>query len=342
MSYSFFQGIFEENLQKSKARQTYRGFYVYAIDATDFDLPASNKIIGAGYRGSTWSSGELETYYPKMYSVIAYDVVNDLIRDFSYSTAPLETRMAREMNASFEKNSICIYDRLYCGYPLFTAHEEAGNYYLVRCRNKGKTNAKPVKQFIEGKSREAEVVWHQRLNLGLGKGVGLNVRLVKLRNPRTKQDEIFATNLPIEKFTRVELGKLYRRRWDIELAFRDLKQRLKIGQWHSKSINGILQEIYTLLWFTNAVKSQLRSVDCNLLEADYKKSNFKMCAQIILENIGLLIRGKISKLRDLLELWIRRTSEKRKRLSRRYDRTLRRSAQTHNFNNQVPRRPKMA
>jgi len=44
-----------------------------------------------------------------------------------------------------------------------------------------------------------------------------------------------------------EIAKLYRERWNIEVLFRWLKTFLKMGHWLSRSINGVLIQIYTAL-----------------------------------------------------------------------------------------------
>ena len=344
VSFKFFKEIYEGDLKRQhKSRRMYRGFYVYAVDGTDLELPATQDVISEGYRGSAWNK-ELETYYPRMYTVHAYDVVNEVVRDFKFSNRKYELRMALDMVKDFERNSIAIYDRLYCGYTLIAAHKRAKNYFLVRARAYDATAPKPVKTFLASNKREMETHWYQRLNLGLGPGEGIKVRLIKIRNPRTKEDSVFVTNLPKDQFTAEELSALYRRRWEVETSFRDLTSTFKMGQWHSKKMNGILQEIYALLWFVNAVKMQmnrLKTESVDLLETKYTKAKFKLCAALVLQNIALLIRKQIKQLVEKLDLWIRRTRERRERLGRNYPRVTHASAQTYPLANQVRRRPKL-
>jgi IS4 transposase len=69
---------------------------------------------------------------------------------------------------------------------------------------------------------------HTKTKLANGmKNPSFGVRLIKVRNLRTKKDLVFATNLPSKLFTDAEISTLYQRRWQIETSFRDLTHTLK-------------------------------------------------------------------------------------------------------------------
>jgi IS4 transposase len=48
--------------------------------------------------------------------------------------------------------------------------------------------------------------------------------------------------------------KLYRLRWQVETSFLELTAITRSEQWHSKSYNGIMQELYALMWLINATR----------------------------------------------------------------------------------------
>jgi hypothetical protein len=166
------------------------------------------------------------------------------------------------------------------------------------------------------------------------------VRLIKVRHPKTKELEVFATNAARGLFSRLELQDLYTKRWSIEGSFRDLVSTLKMDQWHSKNLNGILQEIYCLLWLVNAVKSQLldwQDPEEKLLDKEYRRANFKLAMSLVADNFGLLLK-KRKVLIGLLEACLRRTRERRRHNSRRYPRAVRAYGTGFNVINKVPRR----
>lgn len=337
VSYEFFEEIFNDDLDThNESRELYRGFHIYAIDGDQFDLPRSEDLLAKGLHGYP-SSKTKETHYLKMYTTQTLDVVNGTIRNFEFSSNQDEVHLAQLMVQKYEKNSISIYDRLHCGYDLFRAHEENENFFIVRARcdvkeGKGRGVKSEVRDFAKSLARSKEVIW--RIQPGERRiSPDLKVRLVKIKNPRSKQDMVFVTNLSASQFSAKEIGKLYRRRWEIETSFKELTCTLKIGQWHSKNLNGILQEIFALLWLVNATRRQLK-IARELLASEYEKSNFKLIVGLVVENICLLLMKKYDDFFLLINHWANRTVERRRRDARSYARVVKhrgREYPTHNL-----------
>jgi len=70
-------------------------------------------------------------------------------------------------------------------------------------------------------------------------------RLVEVIDTETDERLYFITN--ITKLTAVQIAEIYRRRWDIEVFFRFIKQELNIKHLLSHSTNGIEVQIYVTL-----------------------------------------------------------------------------------------------
>ncbi len=339
VSFEFFREVFQESLkQLEPMRRKFRGFHIYAIDGDSLDLPASADVLKNKYRGYPTSRGR-ETHFPKMYAVHCLDVINGSIREFGYSETQAEVHIARQMVSRLEENSITLYDRLHCGYGVIFAHTEANNYFVVRARTSGPGIKSEIREFRDTSKRSDIMLWHA---MHLRRQYpGLAVRLVKVKNPRSGEDLIFVTNLSKDQFSDLEIAKLYLRRWDIEGSFRDLTTTLKMHQWHSKKLNGILQEIFALLWLTNAVRAECNRYikhAKNWFCDRYEKSNFKLCTEIVIENLDLLIFKKRTEFYRILEYWIRRSTEKRRRLSRSYPRVVKQRGREYTQANVVPRR----
>jgi hypothetical protein len=340
VSYKFFSDIYQEGLAGFKrSRRTFKGFYVYSIDGSDLDLPASEDVLKSGYRG-VGCTKDSETHYPKMQVGHAYDVLNGLVCGFNFSSKMSEMAVTSDFAENFERKSIAIYDRYYCGYPVFKRHMNAGNYFLVRTQTTGQNVPSCLRDFLKSARSDQEVTWRTKKRW---KASNLKLRLIKVRHPRTKEISVFITNVSQRIFSRLELERLYLKRWEIETSFKDLVDTLKMDQWHSQNVNGILQEIFCLLWATNAIKMQVYShCDEDILKETYRKPNFKLCMELLIRYVDLLVRNKVSRFADLLDLWLRRTSETRKRRSRSYPRAVKRYGTGFSTNSQVPRRPKCA
>lgn len=323
VNWRFFKDHFREAFQAFD-RKTFRGFYVYAIDGDIWNLPASEDILNNKFRGARFPNNK-ETHYPKMYTVSAVDVVNGILRDFRFHQGQCEVLFAREMIKKFEKNSLTIYDRLHGTYASMKNHEDAGNYFLIRARVGGDTTQSQLREFRDSNAKSKTIIF--RPPRGSGKEfTPVRIRLIKTKNPRTKEILIFMTNLPESSFKKKEIGQLYLRRWDIETTFKDLSHTLKMGQWHSQSLNGILQEIYALFWFYNAAQAQCLGV---VKRADdwlgkiYEKTNLKLCAKFFIDHVEMLLNGQVREFHECLHLILKRVAERRVRLRRSYPRAVR-------------------
>lgn len=340
VSYKFFEEIYLQDLERfKKSRRTFKGYSIYSVDGSDLDLPASEDVIGSGYRG-VGCTKDSETHYPKMQVAHAYDVLNGLVCGFNFSTQMSERLVTKDFAAQFERKSVAIYDRYHCGYPVFEQHIRARNFFLIRSMTQGKSVPSCVREFLKSKRSDQEAIWKTKKKW---KAPDLKLRLIKVRHPKTKEISVFVTNIPQKIFTRLDLERMYLKRWEVETSFKDLTDTLKIDQWHSQKVNGLLQEIFCLLWVTNAVKMQIYGYSCeDILEQTYRKPNFKMCINLMMQNLKLLVRNKTSRFTDILDLWMRRTSETRRRRSRSYPRVVKRYGTGFSTKSQVPRRPKCA
>jgi hypothetical protein len=347
ISYKFFESIFREDLKSNESKRiTYKGFHLYAIDGDQLELPASQEILNHGYRGYP-SREQQETHYPKMYTTQVLDICNGSIRDFFYSTEQSEVYHARANALRLEPNSISIYDRLHCGYETFQAHISAENYFIVRARMR-ETPEKSTKginglieKFCNSNDRERWVDWRAK-NGELRKKADAHVRLVKARNSKTKQDYVFITNLPEKIFPAAEIARLYRKRWEIETSFKDVTFTLKLGQWHSKKLNGVLQEIFAMLWLVNSVRRQMGMTVLswvpNLKNRRYTKTNFKLSVACIVNHLELLVKRKYREFLRIIEYWMLRMNEVRIRDSRSYARVVKHRGREYKQGNMVPRR----
>jgi len=356
VSYEFFEEVFRNDLREQESkRPTYNGFHIYAIDGDQLDLPRSSDVVSYDFVGYP-SSLARETHYPKMYTTQAFDVLSGEVREFHFSNKQDEVRLARQMTKALEPNSIAIYDRLHCSYDTFLSHHEAGNFFIVRARNTVSSVTKGkglgvgvhvgVREFTKSLSRSKIITWRAKPGERKKKPVDLQVRLVKVKNPKTKKHYVFCTNLPEEKISNQMIGELYRKRWEIETSFRNLTCTLKMSQFHSKKMNGILQEIFALLWLANSVKRQmnanikLTSSIC-ISAKEYKKSNFKLTVDCVMDSIGLLVMNKWRKFQEVVSYLIQRTLETRTRDSRSYERCVKHRGREYKQRNLVPRRPRL-
>jgi len=328
ISFRFFRDIFEEQIEQfEEERPTYKGFHIYGVDGDQMSLPAASEILEHGYRGYP-SPGKKETYFPRMYVTHAVDVMSGVSKAIRYSPHNDEHPFACRLARSYEKNSITLYDRLHLSAELIRAHHQAGNHFVVRCR-RGATFSE-VKTFF--RSHQRNLVFEMD---------GIPVRLVKVRNPKTDHDAVFATSLPVGFLRNREIRQLYGYRWTCETTFRDFTSTLKAEQWHAKTLNGILQEFYAALWLMNFAKIEIfrrTKPQKDFMCVTYKKPNFKLIVDFLRDHFAQALIHVSRAFESRLDFLIQRTMEQRKHLQRSYPRQLREASTRYPLNSLVKRR----
>ncbi|MBK8203415.1 MAG: hypothetical protein IPK68_14165 [Bdellovibrionales bacterium] len=149
------------------------------------------------------------------------------------------------------------------------------------------------------------------------------------------------TNLERSRFRNKEINDLYALRWEAETANRDMTHTLKMEQWHSHFLNGILQEIYTILWLMNQARVQMAQVlrkRCSLDQLfDYTKSNFKLIVDFILDSLEDLTMKRHRRISRRLRYLLKVSTEHRKRRSRSYPRQVKKTRKIYPSASTVPR-----
>ena len=323
ISYEFFKDFFWDiNERSNKLRKTWNGLYVYAVDGIQLTLPRSDDIIEAGHSGRKVSK-YLESYMPKMFSTMTYDILNGTVKDIRENPTLNEIADAESMIENFEDNSLTIYDRLYCCRKLILKHNDRHSYFLFRL----KTNMfKEMRPIIKRKQKRMTVVID-----------GVTIHVIKIFNHSTQEWGYFCSNLPLRLVTEKTITKMYGLRWEVENSFRDFTQTIRLEQWHSKFINGIRQELYVALVLYNFVKLKILSrfdtaKEC--MKDVYRKPNFKLLFGWITSRLYKIFKGIRNVMNDFDELLVR-SLEKRKRRSRSYKREIKSPQSPFPYNNTV-------
>jgi Transposase DDE domain len=324
ISYEFFKDILDKLVADfDDLRFKYQGLKIYAVDGLQLHLPRTKDLKKHGYRGRA-VSGYLDSYGLCMYLCHAYDVLSGVTKEFRFSPWNDEITHAKNMVKHFGKQSLALYDRLYISGKMILAHHRADNYFLMRAK---RGSFKVVEAFYQSHSQRPVTVIIE----------GVTVRLFKAINPKTGKKDVFVTNLPWKWLHAGIIQRLYRCRWECETSFKDLCDTMKMEQWHSKSLNGILQELYATFWLKNFTRIQIakksRKPKITLCD-QYEKPNFKLILDWMKTKLKRLLNRSINCLRQLKTL-IKLSTEKRVHYKRSYPRQLRCAASPYPYNNTI-------
>jgi hypothetical protein len=331
ISYRFYEDAYHDQVKAvSSSLPRFRGFTIFATDGDQLELPAEQDVLDHGYRGYPCKDGK-ETHYPRMYYTAKTEVFSGIVVDVDYSSQNQECQAAVKMAKKTESSSVTLYDRLHFSIALARAHEDSKSYYVARCKG-GDRVLLELQELLQKKRRAKRVLID-----------GLWIRFLRLKNPKTGEWMVLATNLPRQLFKPRELQWLYWRRYEIEGVFRDLTSNHSLGIWHSKKMNGILQEFFLHFWVHNAARFQVLAaggIDAPKEEVTmkYRRPNFKLIREHFMTNIRLLVERKLEQFKREMAFLVKRSMETREWLSRTAPRQTKYTRNTYPSASLVPRR----
>ena len=239
------------------AQTRWRGMRLFGVDGTSIRGPDSEEnLMHFGRPGSHRS----EAAYPHVRDVAAMDLAQRLI--YSVKIGPLavdERIMARSLIEEMPQDCLCLMDRGLMGYRNFCRLTDfsAGKNYLCRVRTATDFTAEKVlpdgtviatlKPSSKVRNEEPEI---QR---------ELRVRIIDYKVENHTPIRLFTSLLDHVKFSGRDLAILYHERWEIELAFDELKTDMlnRTEALRSQSVPGAEQEVWSMLLTYNLVRREM-------------------------------------------------------------------------------------
>ena len=148
----------------------------------------------------------------------------------------------------FPKNTIIVEDRGYFDFSLMMNRVSADNVFVTRIKTN--TVYETVKELDLPDCKNEHIVKDEIIRLTSPKAIecGIskqNLRLVHVyKEDENKIIEIITNQLDWDAFT---ISELYKKRWDIELFFKAIKQNLQIKSFVGTSENAVKSQIYIAL-----------------------------------------------------------------------------------------------
>ncbi len=142
----------------------------------------------------------------------------------------------------FDPDDLLIFDRAYLDYAWLYRLHQGGVWFVTRL----KTNS--CYEVVQNQVAAGPVLADQEIRLSSPQGQARYpelLRRVHYQDPETGKEYVFLTNRL--DLSALEVAELYRRRWQIELFFKWIKQNLKIKAFYGTSKNAVLIQIWTAL-----------------------------------------------------------------------------------------------
>ncbi len=148
----------------------------------------------------------------------------------------------------FSKNTIIVEDRAYFDFTLMLSRIEAENIFVTRIKEN--TIYKSIKELELPEGTDQNILKDEIIILNSDKAIQTGINTIKLRlvhvykEDENKVIEIITNQLDWQAAT---ISQLYKKRWDIELFFKAIKQNLQIKAFLGTSENAVKSQIYIAL-----------------------------------------------------------------------------------------------
>lgn len=282
--------------------QTIKGYIVMAIDGMKIEVPDSEELreaygVSVGQEGQRTSARALTS--------CIYDVVNNWVIDaqidkYKASERELAKKHIEEMyNILHEEidvsKIIIIFDRGYVSLEMINFLEELGIKYLFRMDKKkyakevGAMKTVDEEINIEITEKRLRDIKDIEVQEQLKKKGNIVSRVVKYEL-ETKEIEILITNIAKEEFTTEEIGKMYFRRWNIELAYNIAKNKLEIQNFSGHSQIVVEQEFYAQMLMMNLAEDFKKDANSEINKT--RKNGYKYDYQVNMNTLIGLLREK--------------------------------------------------
>lgn len=218
-----------------------KGYRVFAVDGTKVQVTRSDELFDAlGWHASG--------YNPQMLLSVLYNVVSKVPHDLRVApTHASERDELRAMMGSLCQGDILVLDRGYPAFDLVTELMQQRTHFLIRLPSE---TFPAVKAFVEEGRRDGWVTISPPRRL-LSTHGALRARVVVMPGVDLKP-VVFLTDLEETEFSWAEIGELYHMRWEAEELYKLEKGKyLGQGQFHSKTLDGLKQEVYAFALFVS-------------------------------------------------------------------------------------------
>lgn len=235
----------------------WRGMRLFGVDGTSMRVPDSDENLSHFGRPGSHRS---EAAYPHVRVVAAMDLGQRLV--YSAKTGPLaqgERTMAASLLEDLPSDSLCLTDRglaSYMNFPRMSAPSSRKNY-LCRVRSEMKFTAQ--EELSDGSILATIKPSWKLKNENPELPDNLVVRIIDYNVEGHLPIRLFTSLLDEKKYPRRDLATLYHERWEIEVAFDELKTDMlnRKEALRSQSVAGVEQEVWSILLTYNLVRREM-------------------------------------------------------------------------------------
>lgn len=259
------RSLFESSARRwaleSADRHRWRGLQVLGIDGTTLRVPDSpeNRMVFESHSGSA---------YPLVRLVVLMALRSRLALECSFAGCRTgESSLAKDLLPLIPGNSVTIFDRYFHNYSIWNSihSEEKGRHWLVRARDDLRV-WKIIDRLGPGDELAEIEVTAQTRRRTPDVPRKILLRVIRYRRAGFKTRTLLTSLLDPKRYPAREIAGLYQERWELELAYNDIKTRTleRREAIRSQSPDRVRQEILGLMIAYNLVRREMEAAALKL------------------------------------------------------------------------------
>ncbi len=237
----------------------WNGLSLHAVDGTClrvWDSDDNFEHFGKpGGRGGANDAG-----YPQLRMTCLMNLDTRLLRAASFGPyAYSEHRLAASLWDHLPDDSLTILDRGFVDYKLFAALRTSGTARHLLVRMRKNMTCEPIEVLPDG-SQRAYLKPSRTLRRNHPEIVeSIEVRIIEYQHKGGSKNRLFTTLLDSKRYPANDLIELYHDRWEIEIAYDELKTHMLERKecLRSKKPTGVAQELWGMLLVYNLVRREM-------------------------------------------------------------------------------------
>jgi hypothetical protein len=237
----------------------YHGLSLWGVDGTHLRVQDTDANYGhfgkPGGRGGAGDAG-----YPQLRLACLLDLSTRLPRAARFGPwLRSEQDLATELWSYLPDNSLVVLDRGFVDYATFASLIASGTNRNVMVRLRADMKPVPIESLPDGtilaELRPSPEVRCQHPDIQ----PTIRGRLVAFQHPDGKPSRLFVTLVDHERYTAKELVALYHERWEIEIAYDEIKTHMLERKESLRSLNpeGVEQEVWGMLVAYTLVRREM-------------------------------------------------------------------------------------
>jgi len=152
-----------------------------------------------------------------------------------------DNKRAREVCATILSGEIVVFDKAYVDFDHLLDLDARGVWWVTRAKDNMKFRV------VRNHSKGHENIISNQIIALQGKHKGMKLRRVEARVEVDGEWRVMVFITNNTEWSPRSVCDLYRRRWDIEVFFKQVKQSLKLGSFLGHSANAVRWQVYTAL-----------------------------------------------------------------------------------------------